>query len=73
MPAYDYHCLDCDHIFEITRHAGKDIVAACPACGSQKTHQLMCLPHFQFKGTGFYTTDYQGSTPPPGQAAAKKT
>ena len=58
MPLYEYECDACGHRFEIIHQKFSDPPAAsCPSCGGP-VHKLQSAPAIQFKGTGFYITDY---------------
>jgi len=56
MPLYEYHCLKCGR-FETLQKFSDGPLAACPTCGSA-VERLISAPAFQFKGTGWYVTDY---------------
>ncbi|MBI3492426.1 MAG: zinc ribbon domain-containing protein [Acidobacteria bacterium] len=57
MPLYEYQCDACGHRFEVIQKFSDPLVEKCPKCGSA-VHKLMSSPAFQFKGTGWYVTDY---------------
>ena len=57
MPLYEYECDACGHRFEVIQKYSDPPVETCPSCGS-KVHKLQSAPAFQFKGTGWYVTDY---------------
>jgi putative FmdB family regulatory protein len=57
MPLYEYECESCHHRFERIQKYSDPLVDVCPVCGS-KVHKLVSSPAFQFKGTGWYVTDY---------------
>jgi putative FmdB family regulatory protein len=57
MPLYEYECDACGHRFETIQKFSDPPIEICPACGS-KVHKLQSAPAFQFKGTGWYVTDY---------------
>ena len=57
MPLYEYECDACGHRFEVIRKFSDPPVETCPKCGST-VHKLIAAPAFQFKGTGWYITDY---------------
>ena len=57
MPLYEYECDACGHRFERIRKFSDPPVETCPKCGS-RVHKLVSSPAFQFKGTGWYVTDY---------------
>ena len=56
MPLYEYHCLKCGR-FETLQKFSDGPLAACPTCGGA-VERLISAPAFQFKGTGWYVTDY---------------
>jgi putative FmdB family regulatory protein len=56
MPLYEYEC-EVGHRFELIRKFADPPLDKCPQCGSP-VHKLMSSPAFQFKGTGWYVTDY---------------
>jgi putative FmdB family regulatory protein len=56
MPLYEYHCLKCGR-FETLQKFSEGPLAACPTCGGA-VERLISAPAFQFKGSGFYITDY---------------
>ena len=56
MPLYEYHCAKCGR-FETLQKFSDGPLAACPTCGSA-VERLISAPAFQFKGTGWYVTDY---------------
>ena len=58
MPLYEYECDANGHHFEIIQKSFSDPPPErCPTCGSP-VHKLMSSPAIQFKGTGWYVTDY---------------
>ena len=57
MPLYEYECDACEHRFEVIRRFSDPPVETCPKCGST-VRKLIASPAFQFKGTGWYVTDY---------------
>ena len=57
MPLYEYECDACGDRFELIRRFSDPPVAACPACGGS-VRKLLSSPAIQFKGTGWYVTDY---------------
>lgn len=58
MPAYDYRCLSCDAIFELTRAHSDRSTVGCPACGGA-TKRVFGPVGVVFKGSGFHNTDYK--------------
>jgi putative FmdB family regulatory protein len=57
MPIYEYRCGSCGERFERLQKLADPPVDACPACGSP-VGRLISPPAIQFKGSGFYITDY---------------
>ncbi len=57
MPLYEYVCDVCAQRFERLESFTADSVQPCPACGGSARRQLG-VPALQFKGSGFYVTDY---------------
>jgi putative FmdB family regulatory protein len=58
MPLYEYRCDACGHQFEVIQKFSDEPIAVCPTCGSGPVAKLLSSPAFQFKGTGWYITDY---------------
>lgn len=58
MPMYEYECGACGHRFERIRKFSDPPVEECPSCGEAKVQKLLSSPAIQFKGTGWYITDY---------------
>ena len=57
MPLYEYECDSCGNRFEKIQKFSDPLVDICPTCG-KSVHKLMSSPAIQFKGSGFYITDY---------------
>jgi len=60
MPLYEYKCDACGHRVEIIQKFSDGAPAACPKCGKGPVQRLQSSPAFQFKGSGWYVTDYAG-------------
>ena len=58
MPMYEYECAACGHRFERIRKFSDPPIEECPSCGERKVQKLLSSPAIQFKGTGWYITDY---------------
>jgi putative FmdB family regulatory protein len=58
MPLYEYRCEACGHQFEVIQKFSDEPIAVCPKCSSGPVAKLLSSPAFQFKGTGWYITDY---------------
>ena len=57
MPLYEYQCDACGHRFEKIQKFSDALESVCPKCGGL-VRKLMSSPAIQFKGSGFYITDY---------------
>jgi putative FmdB family regulatory protein len=57
MPLYEYQCQKCGHRFERIQRFSDAMVKKCPECGG-KVEQMISAPAVQFKGSGWYVTDY---------------
>lgn len=57
MPLYEYECGACGHRFEVIQKFSDSPIERCPLC-SEPVHKLLSAPAIQFKGTGWYVTDY---------------
>ena len=57
MPLYEYQCDKCAHRFEVIQKFSDAPVDVCPKCGGP-VKKLLSSPAIQFKGTGWYITDY---------------
>ena len=57
MPLYEYQCKKCGHRFERIQRFSDPLVKKCPDCGG-KVEQMISAPAVQFKGSGWYVTDY---------------
>jgi putative FmdB family regulatory protein len=57
MPLYEYQCKKCQHRFEKIQKFSDPHVKKCPKCGGP-VEQLLSAPAVQFKGSGWYVTDY---------------
>lgn len=57
MPLYEYECDSCGHRFEVIQKFSDPLVEVCPKCGC-KVEKLLSSPAIQFKGSGWYITDY---------------
>ena len=57
MPLYEYECDLHGHRFEVIQKFSDPPVEVCPKCGAP-VHKVISSPAFQFKGSGWYVTDY---------------
>jgi putative FmdB family regulatory protein len=59
VPLYEYQCKKCKHKFEKIQKFSDLPIRKCPECGGP-VEKLLHAPAVQFKGTGWYVTDYGG-------------
>lgn len=59
MPLYEYECTKCRHRFEKIESVDSSATKKCPKCGA-RAERLLASPAIQFKGSGWYVTDYAG-------------
>ena len=57
MPIYEYECTKCGHHFEVIQKVSDAPLKKCEKCKG-KAERLISSPAIQFKGTGWYVTDY---------------
>jgi putative FmdB family regulatory protein len=60
MPIYEYVCLSCPRKTEAIQRMGEKPLKICPHCGG-KLKKAFSAPAIQFKGSGWYVTDYAGA------------
>jgi putative FmdB family regulatory protein len=59
MPLYEYECDSCGGRFELIRKFSDPPADTCALCGEKgQVRKLISSPAFQFKGSGWYITDY---------------
>src|SRR5688572_26483160 len=61
MPLYEYQCEACSHRFERIQKFSDPPIETCPTCGGA-VRKLISSPAIQFKGSGWYITDYKKSS-----------
>jgi putative FmdB family regulatory protein len=78
VPLYEYECTKCHRRTEKIERASGPHLKKCPHCGG-KVEQVLAPPAIQFKGSGWYVTDYAGkksatgnSTPADGGSESSK-
>jgi putative FmdB family regulatory protein len=69
MPLYEYECKKCGHRFEKIQLYSAKMVKKCPECGGQ-VEQMISAPAVQFKGSGWYVTDYAKKSSSPGSSGS---
>ena len=57
MPLYEYQCQECGETHEVVRRFSDPPYTTCSSCGGP-LKKLISAPAIQFKGSGFYITDY---------------
>lgn len=76
MPLYEYKCLSCGDVFEVIEKFSDEPLAVHDGCGG-RVERLLSPPALQFKGTGWYVTDYarssNGKKPPAQEGKEAKT
>jgi len=75
MPLYEYRCNDCDKTFEVLQKINAEPLTGCLYC-SGSVDKLISTSSFQFKGSGWYVTDYKDknkSSPPEKERTNKHT
>lgn len=64
MPLYEYQCKKCKTKMEKIQKFSDPLLTKCPDCGG-RLDKLLFAPAIQFKGTGWYVTDYARKNRPP--------
>ena len=64
MPTYEYKCKDCDYTFEKFQSMKDKPIAKCPKCDGNVQRLISSGAAVIFKGSGFYTTDYNKNISP---------
>ncbi len=57
MPLYEYKCDNCGEVFEVRQKFSDEPLTVHEKCGGP-AHRLLSVPALQFKGSGWYVTDY---------------
>ncbi len=72
MPLYEYRCKACGHRFEKIQSFSAPDEKECPVCKGE-VERLISAPAVQFKGSGFYSTDYpsKSSSAPKSEGGSK--
>ena len=68
MPLYEYECKKCHHRFERIQKFSDRHVKKCPECGGP-IEQMISAPAVQFKGSGWYVTDYAKKSSAPSSSS----
>jgi putative FmdB family regulatory protein len=72
MPLYEYQCQECGEKTEVVQRFDDAPLTTCASCGGA-LRKMISAPAIQFKGSGFYLTDYgrSGSSSPAKSTAAE--
>jgi putative FmdB family regulatory protein len=74
MPLYEYQCQECGEKMEVIQRFDDEPYTICASCGGG-LKKLFSAPAIQFKGSGFYLTDYgkggSSATKTPAQSDSK--
>ena len=62
MPLYEYKCVKCGRLTEKIENVSGPHLKKCSHCGGKVEH-VLSAPAIQFKGSGWYVTDYAGKKP----------
>lgn len=72
MPLYEYKCEQCGERVEIIQRVSDKPYSHCPKCSGEMKKQISA-PAIQFKGSGFYKTDYASSSSKPSASSEGKS
>lgn len=64
MPIYAYRCTQCGFEKEVMRKVSDPVLTTCPSCQTENFAKQLTAPGFQLKGSGWYATDFKGSSKP---------
>ena len=73
MPIYAYKCESCGHAKDVLQKISDAPLTDCPACGQPTFSKQLTAAGFQLKGSGWYATDFRGSTTGAGGTSAAAT
>jgi len=71
MPLYEYKCSTCGSSLEVLQKVNEPRLEKCPKCGGQ-LKKVLSPPALQFKGSGWYITDYAQSKKPKEESKVKQ-
>jgi len=72
MPLYEYKCDACGEMFEVMQKFSDEPLATHDKCGG-RVQRVLSAPALQFKGSGWYITDYAKSGKAPANGSSSKT
>ncbi len=61
MPLYEYKCKECEKTFEVLQKMNAEPLTKCLYCQGD-VEKLVSMSSFQFKGSGWYITDYKNKS-----------
>jgi putative FmdB family regulatory protein len=70
VPIYEYRCTKCGHRFEVIQKVSDTPISKCEKCKG-KAERLISSPAIQFKGSGWYITDYARKGSPDGKESSE--
>ncbi len=73
MPTYEYQCKACGHQLEAFQKMSEASLTLCPACHQEELSRLVSAPGIQFKGSGWYLTDYSAKGKKPTNETTTKS
>lgn len=62
MPIYAYRCAECGHTKDALQKMSDAPLTTCPACGQEAFHKQVTAAGFALKGSGWYVTDFKGTS-----------
>ena len=71
MPIYEYRCQKCGRAFEVLQRMNEEPLQHCIHCDG-KVEKLISATSFQFKGSGWYVTDYSRRKKSPDNGSSEK-
>jgi putative FmdB family regulatory protein len=72
VPLYEYQCSKCKHRVEKIQKFSDPHITKCPKCGA-KVEQVITAPAVQFKGSGWYVTDYAKKSSAPASESSSSS
>jgi putative FmdB family regulatory protein len=72
MPLYEYKCHSCGAVFEVRQTFADEPLHTHDSCGGE-VERLISVPSLQFKGTGWYVTDYANKSSSNGKNSEQKS
>ncbi len=65
MPIYEYRCGSCGFQKDHLQKLSDPVLTTCPECGTESYSKQLSAAGFQLKGSGWYATDFKGSSSKP--------